>query len=135
MYFITLGKSIHEMKGRAFRSGEPAYVLDAAIPGHNTDEAGLIRVPVPMRSALLQVLHAGGHGKYRKQDVFFGNDEIMHQRNIRRLEPFFPYQLTVAIRDAEGNGISCQAVRFVTVKIQFPGVMVETGMGGHSLAA
>ena len=103
VHAAAFGVRVHEVEGRARGPAEPAHVSHAPRARHDADEAVLVRLPDPVRTAGLDACAVGGRGKHGENHVLFGDGEVVHQRAVRRLEPFLAHELAVGIRHTESD--------------------------------
>ena len=82
----------------------------------------------------LDAVEIGGGRKHGKNHVLLRHREIVHQRNVRNLKPFFFYQLAFLVRHAIGDVACGEPVRLIAKEVQILRILVEARVRGHCLA-
>jgi hypothetical protein len=78
------------MEDVAALGAKPGDVLRGRAALHDADISAFLRLPGVGRLAFHRALHAAGDRQHRKQQMIFGDDEIMHHAGIRRLKAIEP---------------------------------------------
>ena len=76
---------VHDVEDVAALGAEPDDVLGRTVALHDADIGALFRLPGVRRLAAHRALHAAGDGQDRKQQMIFGDDEVVHHAGIGRI--------------------------------------------------
>jgi hypothetical protein len=77
---------VHDVEDVAGLGAKPDDIFGPAMALHDADIGALVRLPGIRRLTAHRALDAAGNGEDRKQQVIFGDDEIMHHAGVGRLE-------------------------------------------------
>ena len=102
---VLILERIHIVEaGCALGAFEPAHLRHIAIARHDRDQVLQILMMDPVRATRLDPIQIGRGRLEREDRVIFGDDEIMHHRAMRAIEPLFADQFSVLVRIPIGHG-------------------------------
>ena len=96
---------------------------------HDPDIGALVRLPGIGRLAGHRARHAAGERQHRKQHVMLGDDEVVHQAGIGRLETFEARHRARRIDGSEGHSRGKRSRRVVAEEHHLAGDRIDLGMG------
>ena len=92
---------VHDVKTEgALGTAEPAHVRDIAVARHHADPAIAVYLVHPVIAAGPDTLGVARRRVDGKQRVMLRDDEVVHQRAVRRVKPLLALKLAVPVRDA-----------------------------------
>ena len=122
---------VHDMKDVAAFGAEPDDVLRRTAALHDADIRAFLRLPGIRRLAAHRAIHAAGDRQDRKQQMIFGDDEVVHHAGIGRFETIEPRHHAGCIDRSKGEGRGQRTGGIVTEEHHLAGDRIDLGMRGE----
>ena len=122
---------VHDVEDVAALGAEPDDVFGRAVALHDADIGAFLRLPGVRRLAAHRALHAAGDGQDRKQQMIFGDDEVVHHAGIGRFEAIEPRHHARGVDRSEGEGGGQRTRGVVAEEHHLAGDGVDLGMRGE----
>ena len=128
---VAFFPGVHDMEDVAALGAKPDDVAGRAVALHDADIGALVRLPGIRRLAAHRALHAAGDRQDRKQQMIFGDDEIVHHAGVGRLEAIEPRHRAGGIDRSEGEGGGERPGGVVAEEHHLAGDGIDLGMRGE----